>query len=92
VDKSTRASVPTSATRTTARGPVMNCINIIHCDKCDSTNVLHEQVVLKPQEVHVTMTQMAEEEKKPKMSYDVYYYTRYKMICKDCGHIVEYQR
>jgi hypothetical protein len=70
----------------------MSYINIIHCDKCDSTSVLHEQVVLKPQEVHVTMTQMAEEEKKPKTSYDVYYYTRYKMICKDCGHIVEYQK
>ena len=70
----------------------MSYINIIHCDKCDSASVLHEEVVSKPQEVHVTMTQMAEEEKKPKMSYDVYYYTRYKMICKDCGHIVEYQK
>lgn len=70
----------------------MSYINIIHCDKCDSINVLHEEVVSKPQEIHMTMTQMAEEEKKPKMSYAVYYYTRYKMICKDCGHIVEYQK
>lgn len=70
----------------------MSYINIIHCDKCDSTNVLHEEVRAKPQEFHLTMTQMVEESKKPNISYDVYYYTRYKMICKDCGCIVEYQK
>ena len=70
----------------------MSELTIIHCDKCDSTNVLHEQVKTKPQEFHMTMSEMVEKAKKPSMSYDVYYYTRYKMICKDCGHIVEYQQ
>lgn len=69
----------------------MSYINIIHCDKCDSTNVLHEEVKTKPQEIHLTMTEMVKENSRPKMTHSVYYYTRYKMICKDCGHIVEYQ-
>lgn len=69
----------------------MSYIKIIHCDKCDSTNVLHEKVTVKPQEVHLTMSEMVKENSGPKMTYDVYHYTRYKMICKDCGYILEYQ-
>lgn len=69
----------------------MSEILIIHCDKCDSTNVLYEMVVAKPPEVHKTMQQVVEDSKKAQIHYDVYYCTRYKMICKDCGHIVEYQ-
>ena len=66
---------------------------IIHCDKCDSTNVIHEQVVFKPQELHKKMTEIVEESKNSKTTFDVYYFTNtYKMICKDCAYFLEYQK
>ena len=68
----------------------MNTRLIIHCDKCDSQNVLHEQVIAPPQEVHKTMSEVAAGAG-PKMELAVYYYTQYRMVCKDCGHIVRYQ-
>jgi uncharacterized Zn finger protein len=64
---------------------------IIHCDKCDSTDVLNEAIKTKPFEVHKTMSEIASTANQPKMSYDVFYYTDYRMVCKDCGHIVRYQ-
>ena len=63
---------------------------IIHCDKCESTDVLHELVTAPPQEVHKTMTEMAKDNSKPRISYDVYIYKNYRMVCKECGHIVRY--
>jgi predicted nucleic-acid-binding Zn-ribbon protein len=65
---------------------------IIHCDKCDSTNVLHEQDMVKPQDVHKKMSEVASDSKKMNMIHDVYYYTHYRMVCKECGHIVRYHK
>ena len=65
---------------------------IIHCDKCDSTNVLHEQVMAKPTEVHKTMSDVVNSAREPLFVGEVHYYTRYNMICKDCWHIVEYMK
>lgn len=62
---------------------------IIHCDKCDSTDVLHEQVKGPPIEVHKTMTEMAQQSK-INITNALYIYTPYRMVCKDCGHIVKY--
>ena len=67
-------------------------INIIHCDKCDSTDTLHEVVPAKPQEIHSTMTEFVEKQKSMTATYDVYHYTNYRIICKNCGHIVRYQK
>lgn len=65
---------------------------IIHCDKCDSTEVLHEQIPVDIQEEHKTMQQIVDSSKKPEMSYDVYWHTHYRMVCKSCGHIVTYHK
>lgn len=62
---------------------------IIHCDKCDSTEVLHEQIVYPKPEQHKTMTQIVEMTK-INYTHDVYVYTNYRMVCKSCGHIVKY--
>ncbi len=63
---------------------------IIHCDKCNSENVLHELKRFPVQEEHVTMEQFIESRKKPQMEYAVYNYTYFILLCKDCGHRVEY--
>jgi uncharacterized Zn finger protein len=63
---------------------------IIHCDNCTSVDVLHELVALPPREVNLTMTEMAERSK-IRTTHDVYIYRNYRMVCKDCGHIVRYQ-
>lgn len=65
---------------------------IIHCDKCDSTEVLHEQIPPVIQEEHKTMQQIVDGSKMLQMSYDVYCYTHYRMVCKSCGHIVTYHK
>jgi len=62
---------------------------IIHCDKCDSIDVLHELVASPPQEVNMTMTEMAGRSK-IRTTYDVYVYKNYRMVCKTCGYIVRY--
>lgn len=63
---------------------------IIHCDKCDSTEVLHEQIFYPQPDQHLTMTQMAEVSKMGHVSHSVYIHTNYRMVCKSCGHIVKY--
>jgi hypothetical protein len=63
---------------------------IIHCDKCNSDNVLHEQKATPVQEKHYTMTEFIENRSKPSMQYAVYHYTHYRLLCKDCGHKTEY--
>ena len=63
---------------------------VIHCDKCDSTDVLHEEIRHKPPEEHKTMSQIVEDSKKPSISYGMLYYTHYRMVCKNCGYIVKY--
>ena len=70
----------------------MNTRVIIHCDKCNSTDVLHEEMPVVLPEEHKTMTQIANNSKNMSMTHDVYYYTNYRMICKSCGHIVKYQK
>jgi uncharacterized Zn finger protein len=67
----------------------MNEKIIIHCDACNGTDVLHEQITRPPQEEHLTMTEMANRPKTT-ITYDVYIYTHYRMVCKACGHIVKY--
>lgn len=67
-------------------------VDIIHCDSCDSTNVLHEPKRTVRQESHYTMAQFIEKQKQPQMEYDVYLYTYYILLCKDCGHRVEYHK
>ena len=67
-------------------------ITIIHCDKCNSAEVLHEIVVPPPQTEHVTMTELVERESKVQWTHDVYFYTNYRMVCKDCGYILKYSR
>ena len=62
---------------------------IIHCDACNSTSVLHEQIIAPPQENRLTMTEMANRPKTT-TTYDAYIYGHYRMVCKDCGHIVKY--
>jgi hypothetical protein len=65
-------------------------IDIIHCDACDSTNVLQEPKRTARNERHFTMTQFIEKHKQPQMQLDVYLYTYYILLCKDCGHRLEY--
>jgi len=68
----------------------MNEKVIIHCDKCDSTNVSFEIIPPKPVEVHKTMAQVAKTAEQHIGSIAVYHYTQYLMTCKDCGHSVRY--
>lgn len=65
---------------------------IIHCDKCDSTEVLHEEIEFKPQDEHKTMTQVVERNSSFHSTCDVYCSKNYRMVCKSCGHIVKYSR
>jgi len=65
---------------------------IIHCDACGSADVLHEQIIRPPEEVRLTMTEMANRSKKEVITYDAYIYSHYRMVCKDCGHIVKYYK
>ena len=69
----------------------MTITTIIHCDKCDSTDVIHE-VVEKPVEEHKTMTEIINDSRTLKAIPAVYVYTNYRMVCKSCGHIVTYSR
>jgi uncharacterized Zn finger protein len=63
---------------------------IIHCDKCNSDNVLHELKATPVQEEHYTMKEFIEKKSKPSMQYGGYYYTQYILLCKECGHKSEY--
>ena len=63
---------------------------VIHCDKCNSDNVLHELKATPVQEEHYTMSEFIEQKSKPSMQYAVYHYTHYILLCKDCGHKTEY--
>ena len=63
---------------------------IVHCDKCNSDNVLHEPKRVPVRENHRTMTEVLEQSKKMQTSHSVYYYTYWILLCKDCGHRVEY--
>ena len=67
----------------------MNEKIIIHCDACGSADVLHEQITRLPEEVIMTMTEMANKASMT-ITYDPYIYHGYRMVCKDCGHIVRY--
>ena len=67
-------------------------VTIIHCDKCDSPEVLHEQILGPRQERHIKMSEFAKENSGPGMTYDVYYHTNYRLVCKECGHIVKYKK
>ena len=67
-------------------------ITIIHCDKCNSSEVLHEIIVPPPEYEHLTMSEIVTRSKTVAWTHDVYYYTQYRMVCKDCGHIVRYQK
>lgn len=67
-------------------------ITVIHCDKCDSTEVLHEVVVPKPEYEHLTMSDIVTRTNTSSWTHGAYHYTQYRMICKDCGHIVRYQK
>ena len=68
----------------------MTIRTIIHCDKCNSDNVLHEMKRQPVHEEHKTMTEFIEDSKKPSYQHAVYYYTHYLLLCKDCGYKVEY--
>ena len=63
---------------------------IIHCDKCNSDNVLHEPKRETTQENHLTMTEVIDQKKKLQLVDLVYYYQHWILLCKDCGHRVEY--
>jgi len=63
---------------------------IIHCDKCNSDDVLHHQVPTPVQEEHYTMSEFIENKRKPSMQNAVYYYTHYIIACKSCGYEVKY--
>jgi hypothetical protein len=63
---------------------------IIHCDKCDSIDVLHELKRQPVQEEHKTMQEVAERAKHANMVHALYYYSYWILLCKDCGHRVEY--
>lgn len=65
---------------------------IIHCDKCDSTAVLHEEIVSPPTVVHKTMSEVAAPKSNTSFTYDVHHYRLFRMVCKECGHIVKYQK
>jgi len=68
----------------------MNEITIIHCDKCDGTEVIHERVVAPPSTVHLKMSEVVVKAKVPQTVHAVYYHTEYRMVCKGCGNIVRY--
>jgi hypothetical protein len=68
----------------------MTIRTIIHCDKCNSVNVLHEIKPSPIQEEHYTMTEYIQLAKQPAYQPAVYYYTQYIILCKDCGHRMEY--
>ena len=70
----------------------MNDTLIIHCDKCDSPDVLHEEIVSHPQVVHKTMTEVVAPQSNLTYTNSVYYYRQFRMVCKECGHIVRYQQ
>lgn len=63
---------------------------IIHCDKCDSTDVLHELKRQPVQEEHKTMSEVMEASKKMQTTHGVYYYAYWILLCKACGHRLEY--
>jgi hypothetical protein len=63
---------------------------IIHCDKCNSDNVLHEQRATPVQEEHYTMAEFIEHRSKPSFQNAVHYYTHYILLCKECGHKAGY--
>lgn len=63
---------------------------IIHCDKCDSTDVLHEPKRERVQEIHTTMSNLIEQSKKMQTAHGAYYYTYWILLCKACGHRLEY--
>lgn len=63
---------------------------IIHCDRCDSTEVLHEALPQESQVTHRTMAQVKEASTRPPVTFTVYYPTTYRMVCKACGFISTY--
>lgn len=63
---------------------------IIHCDRCDSTDVLHEEIVHVAPPQHKTMTEIVAESRAASITHDVYHIPQYRMVCKACGHIVKY--
>jgi len=65
---------------------------IVHCDTCSSTDVLHEEIVAPPVVVHRTMSEVAAPKSNSTFVNSVYYYRQFRMVCKECGHIVRYQR
>jgi hypothetical protein len=50
---------------------------IIHCDKCDSDNVLHEPKREPVHENHRTMAEVIEQSKKMQIQHMVYHYQMY---------------
>ena len=68
----------------------MNERVIIHCDKCDSTNVKYTIIPPKTVTVHKTMTQVAKKADEHFGSLAVYRYIQYSMRCEDCGYELEY--
>jgi len=70
----------------------MSEIVIIHCDKCNSPEVIHEPVLAPPTEVHKTMSEVKQHGRYSNTSHSVYYFTTYRMVCKECGHIEKYQQ
>jgi hypothetical protein len=42
------------------------------------------------QENHRTMAEVVEQSKKMQMTHAVYYYSYWILLCKDCGHRLEY--
>ena len=68
----------------------MNEKTIIHCDKCNSTDILHGIIQPEPVEVHKTMSEMVNKTGQHFGVPAVYYYTQYSMTCKDCGHQARY--
>jgi len=63
---------------------------IIHCDKCNSDNVLHEPKREPVQENHRTMAEVVEQSKTPQITLAVYTYRYWILLCKDCGYRLEY--
>jgi len=63
---------------------------IIHCDKCNSDNVLHEPKRGPVIENHRTMSEVIIQSERPQMVHAVYHYQYWILLCKDCGHLKEY--
>ena len=63
---------------------------IIHCDKCNSDNVLHEPKREPVIENHRTMSEVIIQSERPQMVHSVYHYQYWILLCKDCGHRLEY--